>query len=341
MPSLLRTAMLATVGAFAARRALRASRHLDVRGKVVLVTGGSRGLGLALARNLASQGARLALCARDAVELERVRAELAAAGAEVFVRTCDVTSETQMQSFVGDAVRALGPVDVLVANAATIQVGPLSAQTKAEFARAMDEIFWGAYYATNAVLPSMRERREGRIVHIASFGGKVAVPHLAPYSAAKFALVGLSTAMRAELAQEGILVTTVSPGLMRTGSHLNAEFKGDAAKEFSWFSLGLVARGLSMDADAAAGRIVAAMQDGDAELVLGVPAKLATLAHALAPNAVAEILAIVNRFGLPADSGSKETKRGAEVRDDAPLASVIHTLDPIAEKFHEVPGPSV
>jgi short-subunit dehydrogenase len=98
--------------------------------------------------------------------------------------------------------------------------------------------FWAPFYAMQAVLPQMRERGAGRIVNISSIGGKVAVPHLAPYCASKFALVGLSKAMRIELAKDNIFVTTVCPGLMRTGSHVNAVFKGQNEKEFAWFSIG-------------------------------------------------------------------------------------------------------
>lgn len=329
---LLRAATLLASTAYAARATLRALRRIDVRGKVVVITGGSRGLGLAMARNLAARGAKLALCARNLDELKRVEGELQT---ECFVATCDVTSEDQVKRFLANAERALGPIDVLIANAATIQVGPLSAQTRGDFERAMNEIFWGAYHATMGVLPSMRERGAGRIVHIASFGGKVAVPHLAPYSSAKFALEGFSTGLPAELAKEGIFVTTVSPGLMRTGSHLHAEFKGDAPREFSWFSLGMAIRVGSMDADQAADRIVMALQDGDPELVLGLPAKLASALHGLFPNALGEVMAVVDRF-LPADSGSTDTKRGSEVQDEAPGASVIHTLDPVADKFNEL-----
>src|ERR687891_1372920 len=89
----------------------------------------------------------------------------------------------------------------------------------------------------HAVIPLMKRQSYGRIVNIASIGGKVAVPHLLPYVASKFALVGLSEGMRAELLKDGIYVTTVSPGLMRTGSHLNAFFKGQHKKEYALFSI--------------------------------------------------------------------------------------------------------
>ena len=127
--------------------------------------------------------------------------------------------------------------------------------TYADYQHAMNVHFWGALHCTEAVLPYMRQRRCGRIVNIASIGGLIAVPHLAPYAASKFALVGYSDAVRAEVAKDGIRVTTVCPGLMRTGSAVNALIKGRHEAEFAWFgalsSLPLV----SIDAGRAAQKI--------------------------------------------------------------------------------------
>src|SRR5205814_7891596 len=138
-------------------------------------------------------------------------ADLAEHGGNPLALRCDVTNPQD----VGDLVRAVevhfGPVDVLVNNASIIAVGPVQTMTRADFEQAMNVTFWGAYNAVEAVLPSMRQRREGRIVNISSIGGKVGVPHLTPYCASKFALVGYSQALRAELADEGITVTTICP----------------------------------------------------------------------------------------------------------------------------------
>src|SRR5947207_4943379 len=111
---------------------------------------------------------------------------------------------------------------------------------------------WLPYDLSMTAIPHPRRVGEGRVVNIASIGGKVAIPHLAPYCASKFALVGLSDAIRAELARDNICVTTVCPGLMRTGSHLNASFKGDHRREFAWFSLGAALPIFSIDANRAA-----------------------------------------------------------------------------------------
>ena len=156
-------------------------------------------------------------------------------------------------------------------------------------------IFWGAVYPTLEVLPQMRARRAGRIVTITSIGGKVSVPHLLPYSAAKFAVTGFSEGLRAELARSGIAVVTVVPWLMRTGSHLNAEFKGQHRREFGWFSLGATLPGVSISAEKAARQIVGAIERGDAELILGWQASLVARVHGLMPGLTADVLGVVNQ----------------------------------------------
>jgi short-subunit dehydrogenase len=160
------------------------------------------------------------------------------------------------------------------------------------------------------VLPVMTRRGWGRIVNITSIGGRVSVPHLLPYCVSKFAQVGLSDGMRAELAQDGIRVTTVCPELMRTGSPRNAFFKGNHEAEYAWFVTLDSLPGLSMGVERAVRKIVEACRRGDAELVLGVTAKLAVLGRTLAPGLVAAVLAYVNRR-LPQES-SPERHLGSE-----------------------------
>ena len=212
----------------------------ELKGKVVLVTGGSRGLGYAVARELALSGARLALTSRHADELERARARLLASGcaapADVWVYPCDVSVEATVREMVAAATAHFGRIDVLVNHAGIIMVGPLESQTLDSFHQAMNVNFFGALHVTLAVLPQMLERGEGAIVNISSIGGKVAFPHLLPYVASKFAITGWSQGLRAELAGKGIHVTTVCPGIMRTGSHIQARFTGDQEQEYRWFA---------------------------------------------------------------------------------------------------------
>ena len=302
---------LAAVGAgaaMAARAFVRGRRAIPLAGRTALITGGSRGLGLVIAREFASRGARVALCARDADELARARDDLAGRGADVAAFICDVTDPDQVERTVAEVLAHFGRIDVLVNNAGVIQVGPFEETTREDFDEAMRTHFWGPLYATQAVLPSMRARGEGRIVNISSIGGMVSAPHLVPYSASKFALVGLSEGLRAELLKDGVYVTTVAPGLMRTGSIHRATFKGQHEKEFAWFAIGDSIPGLSMSAEAAAYKIVEAARHGDAEAVLSIPAKLMAAAHHLSPGLFADAMGVMNRFVFPAPGGIGRAK---------------------------------
>jgi NAD(P)-dependent dehydrogenase (short-subunit alcohol dehydrogenase family) len=260
-----------------------------------------------LARLFLKEGARVVICARDEVALSRARDELESRGGEVLAIPCDVSDRVQVEAMVAQVHERFGAVDVLVNNAGIIQVGPLESMTEEDFQEAMGVHFWGALYTALAVLPEMKRRGGGRIVNISSFAGRVGVPHMAPYVASKYALVGLSDALRAELAQDGIRVTTVCPGLMRTGSPLNAFFKGNHEAEYAWFVLGDSLPGPSMNAERAARKIIEACRRGDTELLVGLPTKLAVVARALAPNLVATVTAYVNRM-MPQDSSTDRYK---------------------------------
>jgi short-subunit dehydrogenase len=298
--------LLAGVGVGAllgVRAALRKRREFDFKGRTVLITGGSRGLGLVLARELAREGARLSICARDPRELERARADLARRGAEdVLAFPCDVTDRTQVSEWVRLSEERFGGVDVLINNAGVIQVGPVEVMTLADCEEAMRIHFWAPLYTTLAVLPAMRRRRRGRVVNVSSVGGKIGIPHLVPYSASKFALVGLSEGLRAELGKDGIVVTTVCPGLMRTGSPANATFKGRHRAEYAWFSISDSLPVSTIQAERAARQIIAATKRGDAEVILSIQAVLAVKFHQLFPELSADIRGLVNRL-LPAAGG--------------------------------------
>ncbi len=285
-----------------ARATARRNRAIDLRGKTVLITGGSRGLGLVLARELARDGACLAICARDEDELERARAELSALGATVLALQCDVTDRTAVDEMVRIVQNHFGAIDALINNAGTIAVGPMEAMMLTDYEEAMKINFWATLYTTLAVMPQMRARRTGRIVNISSIGGKVSIPHMLPYSASKFAATGLSQGLRAELAKDGIVVTTVCPGLMRTGSPANANFKGRHWAEYAWFSLGSALPISSMSAERAARRIIEACERGDAEVVFPLPAKLAAMVHSLLPGLTSDMLSLLNRL-LPGYGG--------------------------------------
>ena len=294
-------------GTYALKSAVNRFFEYDLKDKTVLITGGSRGLGLVMAREFAREGSRLVLCARDEQELDLARLDLEKLGAEVMVVPCDVTKQQDVKAMIAAVYPRFGAVDVLVNNAGVIQVGPLEVMTHEDFELAMQAHFWGPLNTIMAVLPSMRAKKTGRIVNISSIGGKVSVPHLVPYSASKFALVGLSKGLRAELMKDGIKVTTVCPGLMRTGSPRNADFKGKHQFEYAWFSISDALPLLTVSAENAARQVVHACKRGQAELVISVPAKIAVLFDALFPEAMSQMLAVANRL-LP-EAGGVGTER--------------------------------
>lgn len=298
-------------------------READLAGQVVLITGGSRGLGLALARAFAHHGSRIVLCARDPAELKRAAESLQRHGADVLTIPCDLRDRVEVSRMISQVTERFGQIDILVNNAGIIQVGPLANMGVEDFEEALQSDFWGTLYPTLAVLPQMRARRAGRIVNITSIGGKVSVPHLLPYSAAKFAAVGLSEGLRAELARDGITVTTIAPGLMRTGSFGQAQFKGHHNKEYAWFSVGDNLPSLSVSAERAARQIVRATRRGEAERTVGLPAKLASGFHGLFPGLTADLAGLVNRLLPPPDKspGGYINRPGKEVQQLAPSAA--------------------
>jgi NAD(P)-dependent dehydrogenase (short-subunit alcohol dehydrogenase family) len=284
------------LGAGLAYAAIRNHQPYHFFDRVAVITGGSRGLGLLMARKLAAEGARLALLARDPAELQRAQAELAAQGASVLSVPCDMSDRNQVTEAIGKVARHFGRIDVLINNAGIIQVGPLEHMAIEDFEKCMAVHFYGPLYATWAALPHMMEARSGRIVNITSIGGKIAFPHLLPYTASKFALVGFSDGLRVELRRHNIRVTTVFPGLMRTGSPRNALFKGQHQREYAWFAISDSLPLLSIDADRAAEQIVDACRSGKAHLTIGVQTRAAILWNDIFPGATTQMLALINRL---------------------------------------------
>jgi NAD(P)-dependent dehydrogenase (short-subunit alcohol dehydrogenase family) len=285
--------------------------------KVVLITGGSRGLGLVLARHICARGGNVAIIARDPDELARAKTDLVARGGKVLAVECDLLDTGQIQVAVRRVIDRFGKIDVLINNAGIIEVGPVEHMTPEDFERAMRLHFWGPFEFISQIVPEMRIWGGGRIVNVSSIGGKVAVPHLASYSASKFALTGLSDALRAELARDNIHVTTVAPGLMRTGSHVNAKFKGKHDAEFACFAAAAGAPLLSMNADRAAKKILAACRRGQPSLTLTLAARSAVLGNALFPNLTGYAMKLVNRF-LPQAIGEEGNTSGSQLPRRAP-----------------------
>jgi NAD(P)-dependent dehydrogenase (short-subunit alcohol dehydrogenase family) len=302
----MKRSLVLTLGGLALAGCLisRATRRTcSFAGKVVVITGGSRGLGLVLARQFCAEGARVALLARDPNELARAREELVQRGGEVLTISCDLLEREQINAAVQEVVDHFGGLDVVINNAGIIEVGPLEHMRRADFERAMNLHFWAPFNLIMKAIPYLRRRGEGRIVNIASIGGKMAVPHLAPYCASKFALVGLSDALRAELARDRIHVTTVTPGLMQTGSQGNVRFKGDHLAEYTWFSLSTALPFASIKAERAAAQIISACRRGAPSLAIPLAARAAILGNALFPNIAGSAMKVINTVLLPPPTG--------------------------------------
>ena len=313
--------LMAAVGAGAsilARALVRRLEGYGLAGKTVLIAGGSRGLGLVLARKAAAEGARVAICARDADELDRALADLEERGAEAYAVRCDLTDRYEVNHMVQMVEARFGSVDVLINCAGNITVGPMETMTIGDYEKAMETHFWGPLSTILAVLPGMRKRQTGRIVNIVSIGGKIAVPHLLPYSASKFALSGLSKGLRAELARDGIVVTTVYPGLMRTGGQFHVETKGKHEKEFAWFSILDSLPLISVSAESAADDIITALKKGEGELVISIPAKLLDRLNSASPDLVTDLLGMANQI-LPSPGAIDGVVRQKGFANDSDL----------------------
>src|SRR5947207_1307149 len=330
------------LGAWVTARIIRTARY-TLCDKVAVITGGSRGLGLVLARDICAQGGSVALIARDREELARAKADLARRGGapNAFGVQCDLLDAAQIEAAVRQIIDRFGKIDILINNAGVIEVGPLENMTREDFERAMRLHFWAPFALISQIVPEMRIWGGGRIVNISSIGGKVAVPHLAPYSVSKFALTGFSDAIRAELARDNIYVTTVAPGMMRTGSHVNAKFKGKHDIEFAWFSASAGAPLISMNADRAARKILAACRRGQPSPTLTFAARGAILGNALFPNLTGYAMRLVNRFlPKPANADGKQSRAGSEVRRLIP-GWLTHSADKATVRNNEAKAKSL
>jgi len=315
---------------------MRQKQRISFQNRVVVITGGSRGLGLQMARLLAAEGAKLALLARNEPELEAARRELLDQ-TDVLAILCDVGVQTEVEAAVQRVMNQYGRIDMLVNNAGIMQVGPINHMRIRDFENAMDVHFWGPLYTMMAVIPTMRRQGEGRIVNIASIGGEVGVPHMAPYVASKFALVGLSDTFRAELAKDGILVSTISPGLMRTGSYYHANFKGQNAKEFSWFSLMAATPVTAMSSQRAARQVINAARYGTPKRTLTFQARLLEILDRIVPGLTAWIAKQAGRrMPGPAGDRGNELRTGFESRSKFAPSWATRMSDRAAEQNNEM-----
>ena len=320
------------------RAVLRRSRRLDLTGRVAIVTGGSRGLGLRIAEELGRRGARVAICGRDQAALDAAERRLRTQGIEVLARRVDLGDRGQAALFVERAFLEWERLDILVNNAGVIHVEPLASLSLDSLEEALRGNFWSAVNTTFAALPHLRAQgRVARVVNIVSIGGRVAVPHLLGYSASKFALLGFSEGLAAEIGRAGIRVVTVIPGLMRTGSYYNAEFAGDARKELDWFSVSASLPLLTVGARRAARRVVRAIEEGETLVHIGLPAVLLAWLHGLAPGFTVGLMGLANRF-LPRPGEAPEgARRGREIPSVRYGSRLLRLGDRAALENNEAP----
>jgi len=335
-PRLLRFAAIGAGLFLTGHSIYREITKFNIRNKVILITGGSRGLGLVLARQLAAKGAKLALCARSEDHLNKAKTELKSRNAKVLTIQADVTDRDQVNNVINTVIERYGSLDVLINNAGIIQVGPAEAMEIEDYERAMQTNFWGPLYAIHAALPHFRAKNEGRIINISSIGGKIAMPHILPYTASKFAMTGLSEGLHAELKKHNITVTTIIPNLMRTGSPRNIDVKGNHEEEYAWFKISDSSPLLAQDVELSAKQIVNAIEYGDAEKTLSVTAKAATIVQGLAPGWLAILMSVVNRLLPDNTPDGFIRKKGSQAESDKSRGPVASLTDRAAFKNNEM-----
>ena len=299
-------------------------------GKTCVVTGGSRGFGLVLARKLARAGASVAVCARTADQVRRAADELArrADPRRVVGGVCDVTDRGQVRRFLADVTEKLGPVDVLVNNAGLISFGPQASLTPQDYEDSLKTHFWGPYFFTEECLPEMKRRGAGRILNVASVGGRVPLTHGNAYTVGKHALVGYSEGLRCEAVKHGVYITTACPGLMRTGSPRHALVRGKHELEYAGFKILDSLPGLSCSAERAADVCLAALAAGKPEVIPPLPFAAATLFHDTCRNLSLDLLGLLNRAlpDTPGPIGDQTTPAVKGYEAETPL-----TKSPLTE----------
>jgi NAD(P)-dependent dehydrogenase (short-subunit alcohol dehydrogenase family) len=229
-----------------------------------LVTGGGRGIGLAIARNLAEQGARVAIAARSSRELGAAARTIAGRGGEAIPLTADVSESRSVDALVSDAADALGGLDILINNAGVDLVTPLAETSNDQWARVLGTNLSGAFYTCRAAAPHLFASSHGRVVNVASAFALVGVSRYAAYAAAKGGLISMTRALAIEWARHEVRVNAVAPGHVET--ELNAEALADpSTRDLALRSI--PARRIGEPSEIAA--LVAYLSSGDAAFVTG------------------------------------------------------------------------
>ena len=192
------------------------NQDVTLAGQVAIVTGASRGIGLAIARRLGRMGAKVSICSRNEVNLERAASELRAAGIEILASRTDLTRGDEIALLVSETQRVHGPVDILINNAGIGIFGPFQQHSDADWNAVMDTNLKSVFLTSRAVAPEMIRRKTGHIINICSLAGKSTFANGAIYCASKWGLLGLSGCMAEELRADGIRVSAICPGSVAT-----------------------------------------------------------------------------------------------------------------------------
>src|SRR5918993_1760894 len=202
---------------------------MDYKGQTAIVTGGTKGIGRAIAEALAAEGLNVCVGARNVDEVKQAVRELEGAGASATGAACDVRVYEEVEALVAHAAEEFGGVDVLVNNAGVGLLKPVEETSPEEFRAVLETNLFGVFYGCRAAIPEMKQRGGGYIVNISSLAGTNAHPRMAAYNASKFGLNGFSEALMQEVRHDGIKVSYIMPG------SVNTEFGGDApSDEKSW-----------------------------------------------------------------------------------------------------------
>ncbi len=278
--------------------------------KKVLITGGTTGLGFELMRQLLKEECRLAICARNTIDLKNIKENFP----EVEIFVCDVGQKDEVEKLMMDVNLVLRGIDIIINNAGIIMVAPMEGFSQEDYEHAMSVMYWGIVHTTFAALPYLKKNNGGQIINITSVGGKVSIPYLLPYSSAKFAAVGFSEGIAAELRKYHIYETTIVPGLMRTGSYINALFQKNDKSMYKIFSAISSAPLLTISAQTAARRTIRAIKSKKVIKVLGVQAKMLIGLHHFFPSLVNRLFSLTANH-LPGKDYTQPLSKGKELSD--------------------------
>jgi short-subunit dehydrogenase len=263
----------------------------ELRGKVAVVTGASSGIGEAIALELARAGASVVLSGRDQARLEQVRARCAEAGATAWCHAADVADEAQVRALAAAVEGRHGAADLLVNCAGVVMAGLLVDVEAADWRRVHEINVLGVVHACRAFLPRMIERRGGHIVNIASAAGNTGNGGMSTYSASKFAVVGLSESLRAEVGRHGIGVSVICPGYVDTPIAGKVKIVGRIDTERQRARIAARFRRDSVSAQTVARRTLAAVRANRAFTTVGRDAALAYFLKRLSPRLLERVTA--------------------------------------------------